>query len=61
MRCWVVSRITRALAGGGFCVLPAFAHSLTFTALPIFYVQEVGLPGYALDFDRDLFTGGDSG
>lgn len=23
------------------------AHSLTFTALPLFYVQEVGLPGYA--------------
>jgi hypothetical protein len=39
MRCWVVSRIPRALAGGGFCVLPALAHSLTFTALPIFYVQ----------------------
>ena len=28
-----------------FCL--SFTHSLTFTALPIFYVQEVGLPGYA--------------
>ena len=28
-----------------FCL--SFAHSLTFTSLPLFYVQEVGLPGYA--------------
>ncbi|MEO1313852.1 MAG: MFS transporter [Pseudomonadota bacterium] len=28
-----------------FCL--ALAHSLTFSALPIFFVQEVGLPGYA--------------
>ncbi len=28
-----------------FCL--SSAHSLTFTALPLFYVQEVGLPGYA--------------
>lgn len=28
-----------------FCL--ALAHSLTFTALPIFFVQDVGLPGYA--------------
>ncbi|MEM9427558.1 MAG: MFS transporter [Pseudomonadota bacterium] len=28
-----------------FCL--ALAHSLTFTALPLFYVQEVGLPGFA--------------
>lgn len=28
-----------------FCL--ATAHSLTFTALPLFFVQEVGLPGYA--------------
>ncbi|WP_419906747.1 MFS transporter [Hoeflea sp.] len=28
-----------------FCL--AMAHSLTFSALPIFFVQEVGLPGYA--------------
>ncbi|MEM7461173.1 MAG: MFS transporter [Pseudomonadota bacterium] len=28
-----------------FCL--ALAHSLTFTALPIFFVKEVGLPGYA--------------
>ncbi len=28
-----------------FCL--ALAHSLTFTALPLFFVQEVGLPGYA--------------
>lgn len=28
-----------------FCL--SSAHSLTFSALPIFYVQEVGLPGYA--------------
>ncbi|MEX0350582.1 MAG: MFS transporter [Paracoccaceae bacterium] len=28
-----------------FCL--STAHSLTFTALPLFYVQEVGLPGYA--------------
>lgn len=28
-----------------FCL--SSAHSLTFTALPLFYVQEVGLPGFA--------------
>lgn len=28
-----------------FCL--SLAHSLTFTSLPLFYVQEVGLPGYA--------------
>ena len=28
-----------------FCL--ALAHSLTFSALPIFFVQEVGLPGFA--------------
>lgn len=28
-----------------FCL--SLAHSLTFSALPLFYVQEVGLPGYA--------------
>lgn len=28
-----------------FCL--ALAHSLTFSALPIFFVKEVGLPGYA--------------
>ena len=28
-----------------FCL--SFAHSLTVTSLPLFYVQEVGLPGYA--------------
>ncbi|MGZ2257087.1 MFS transporter [Roseobacter sp. A03A-229] len=28
-----------------FCL--ALAHSLTFSALPIFFVREVGLPGYA--------------
>lgn len=28
-----------------FCL--ALAHSLTFTALPVFFVQEVGLPGFA--------------
>lgn len=28
-----------------FCL--STAHSLTFSALPLFYVQEVGLPGYA--------------
>ena len=28
-----------------FCL--SLAHALTFTALPLFYVQEVGLPGYA--------------
>ncbi len=28
-----------------FCL--SSAHSLTFTALPLFYVTEVGLPGYA--------------
>lgn len=42
------SAASRALwlaAGFVFCL--SLAHSLTFTALPIFYVQEVGLPGYA--------------
>lgn len=28
-----------------FCL--ALAHSLTFSALPVFFVREVGLPGYA--------------
>lgn len=28
-----------------FCL--ALAHSLTFSALPVFFVKEVGLPGYA--------------
>ncbi|GFE51701.1 MFS transporter [Roseobacter cerasinus] len=28
-----------------FCL--STAHSMTFTALPLFYVREVGLPGYA--------------
>ena len=28
-----------------FCL--SIAHSLTFTALPLFYVREVGLPGFA--------------
>lgn len=28
-----------------FCL--SLAHSLTFTALPVYYVREVGLPGYA--------------
>ncbi len=28
-----------------FCL--SLAHSLTFSALPLFYVQEVGLPGFA--------------
>ncbi|MEP1209268.1 MAG: MFS transporter [Rhizobiaceae bacterium] len=28
-----------------FCL--SVAHSLTFSSLPLFYVQEVGLPGYA--------------
>ncbi|SOH94198.1 MFS transporter, SET family, sugar efflux transporter [Monaibacterium marinum] len=28
-----------------FCL--SLAHSLTFSSLPLFYVQEVGLPGYA--------------
>lgn len=32
-------------AGFVFCL--SFAHSLSFSSLPIFYVQEVGLPGYA--------------
>ncbi len=37
-----------------FCL--ALAHSLTFTALPIFFVQEVGLPGYAPGFAFSLKT-----
>ena len=32
-------------AGFVFCV--AAAHSLTFAALPLFYITEVGLPGFA--------------
>lgn len=31
----------------GFVFSLSTAHSLTFTSLPLFYVQEVGLPGYA--------------
>jgi SET family sugar efflux transporter-like MFS transporter len=32
---------------GVFVFLMGLAHSLTSAALPLFYVQEVGLPGYA--------------
>ena len=32
-------------AGYVFCL--SLAHSLTFSALPLFYVREVGLPGFA--------------
>ncbi|MEM1237099.1 MAG: MFS transporter [Pseudomonadota bacterium] len=32
---------------GGFIGCLAAAHFLTFTALPLFFVREVGLPGYA--------------
>ncbi len=35
---WIAAAFVGCLAG---------AHFLTFTALPLFYVQEVGLPGYA--------------
>ncbi|MEP5008789.1 MFS transporter [Roseobacter sp.] len=39
---------TRALwMAGAFVFCLSSAHSLTFSALPLFYVQEVGLPGYA--------------
>ena len=31
----------------GFVFSLSTAHSLTFSSLPLFYVQEVGLPGYA--------------
>ena len=34
-------------AGISFVFCLALAHSLTFSALPIFFVQEVGLPGHA--------------
>ena len=36
----------------------SFAHSITFSALPLFYVQEVGLPGYApgLAFSMKTFV-----
>ena len=39
-----------------FCL--SFAHSITFSALPLFYVQEVGLPGYApgLAFSMKTFV-----
>ena len=35
------------LLAGTFVACLAGAHFLTFTALPLFFVQEVGLPGYA--------------
>ena len=35
------------LLAGVFVACLAGAHFLTFTALPLFFVQEVGLPGYA--------------
>lgn len=43
-------------AGFAFCL--SSAHSLTFSALPLFYVQEVGLPGYApgLAFSMKTFV-----
>lgn len=31
----------------GFVFSLSLAHSITFSALPLFYVQEVGLPGFA--------------
>ncbi len=34
-------------AGISFVFCLALAHSLTFSALPVFFVQEVGLPGHA--------------
>lgn len=39
-----------------FCL--SFAHSITFSSLPLFYVQEVGLPGYApgLAFSMKTFV-----
>ncbi|AUQ63027.1 MFS transporter [Phaeobacter inhibens] len=41
-------------AGFVFCL--SSAHSLTFSALPIFYVEEVGLPGYAPGFAFSIKT-----
>ena len=35
------------LAAAAFIFCMAFGHSLTFTSLPLFFVREVGLPGYA--------------
>jgi hypothetical protein len=50
------SRSALWLAGG-----LSLARFVTFTALPIFYLREAGVPGYALDLDRDLFADGDGG
>ncbi|MFS4580195.1 MFS transporter [Phaeobacter sp. C3_T13_0] len=41
-------------AGFVFCL--STAHSLTFSSLPLFYVQEVGLPGYAPGFAFTIKT-----
>ncbi len=47
----VVSRVRSSdgalWLAGAFIGCLAAAHSLTFTALPLFFVREVGLPGYA--------------
>ncbi len=37
-----------------FCL--SLAHSLTFSSLPLFYVQEVGLPGFAPGFAFSIKT-----
>ncbi|AUQ73982.1 Arabinose efflux permease [Phaeobacter piscinae] len=40
----------------GFVFCLSTAHSLTFSALPVFYVQEVGLPGSAPGFAFSVKT-----
>ncbi|MDA9865150.1 MFS transporter [bacterium] len=47
---------TAMFAAAGFVFCLSLAHSLTFTALPLFYVQEVGLPGYAPGFAFSVKT-----
>ncbi len=38
---------TALWAAAAFVFCMAFGHSLTFSALPLFFVREIGLPGYA--------------
>lgn len=41
------SSSTNLWLAAGFVFCLSSAHSLTFSSLPLFYVQEVGLPGFA--------------
>ncbi len=47
---------TALMAAAAFVFCLSSAHSLTFSALPLFFVREVGLPGYAPGFAFSVKT-----